>query len=145
MPTSKILVPIDGSPASLRAADFAIEMAAIHPDASLLLLHVWNVHALDLLGVAEAMDENWLQEAGKRGSDQALNGAAGKCETANVTFQALARSGHVAETIIQVARDEGVQFIVMGTRGLGGVEGLLLGSVTNQVIHLTEVPVTLIK
>jgi nucleotide-binding universal stress UspA family protein len=33
----------------------------------------------------------------------------------------------------------------MGTRGLGGIQGLLLGSVATQVIHLAEVPITLIK
>ena len=38
-----------------------------------------------------------------------------------------------------------VKQIVMGTRGLGGIQGLLLGSVAMQVIHLAEVPITLIK
>jgi nucleotide-binding universal stress UspA family protein len=38
-----------------------------------------------------------------------------------------------------------VQHIVMGTRGLGGVRGLLLGSVATQLLHLTDVPVTLVK
>ena len=33
----------------------------------------------------------------------------------------------------------------MGTRGLGGIQGLLLGSVATQVIHLAKVPITLIK
>jgi nucleotide-binding universal stress UspA family protein len=57
----------------------------------------------------------------------------------------MARAGQVAKTIADVAREEGVGQIVMGTRGLGGVQGLLLGSVATQVIHLAEVPVTLIK
>jgi len=145
MSKTQILVPVDGSPASLRAVNFAIEMAAIHPDTSLLLLHVWNISALNLLGVTEAMDDDWLEEAGKRGSDKALNEAVEKTERAKVTFQALARTGHVAETITKVAREEDVHYIVMGTRGLGGVEGLLLGSVATQVIHLAAVPITLIK
>ena len=50
-----------------------------------------------------------------------------------------------AKTIAEVAREEVVNQIVMGTRGLGGIQGLLLGSVATQVIHLAEVPVTLIK
>ena len=49
------------------------------------------------------------------------------------------------ETIAQAARDEGIEHIVMGTRGLGSIQGLLLGSVAMKVIHLAEVPITLIK
>jgi nucleotide-binding universal stress UspA family protein len=44
-----------------------------------------------------------------------------------------------------VAREERVQHIFMGTWGLGGVRGLLLGSVTTQLLHLIDVPTTLVK
>jgi len=145
MAKSKILVPVDGSPPSLRALDFANEMALKHPDTSLVLLHVWNIHALDLLGVTEAMDDNWLKEAGERGSDKALTDAVDTCEAAKVPYKAETRSGHVGETIVKVAEEEDAQYIVMGTRGLGGVEGLLMGSVATQVNHLAKIPVTLIK
>jgi nucleotide-binding universal stress UspA family protein len=47
--------------------------------------------------------------------------------------------------IAQVAREEDIQHIVMGTRGLGSIQGLLLGSVATKVIHLADVPITLIK
>ena len=53
--------------------------------------------------------------------------------------------GAVAATIDRVAREEDVEHIIMGTRGLGGVRGLLLGSVATQLLHLTDVPVTLVK
>jgi nucleotide-binding universal stress UspA family protein len=53
--------------------------------------------------------------------------------------------GPVAATIDRVAREEGVAQIVMGTRGLGGVGGLLLGSVGTQLLHLSDVPVTFVK
>lgn len=145
MPSSKILVAVDGSPASLRALDIAIDMLAQKPGASLGLLHVWNLHAIELLGAAEALDTNWLREADKRAADEALKDAVAKCQGASVDFEALVRSGHVAETITLVAREGGYDQIVMGTRGLGGVEGLLLGSVATQVVHLAEVPITLTK
>ena len=45
----------------------------------------------------------------------------------------------------QAARDEGIKHIVMGTRGLGSIQGLLLGSVAMKVVHLAEVPITLLK
>ena len=49
------------------------------------------------------------------------------------------------ETIVAFAEDVGADEIVMGTRGLGGLAGLLLGSVATEVISLAKVPVTLVK
>jgi hypothetical protein len=46
------LVPVDGSPASLRAFDFAIEMTGQNPDISLVLLNVQNISAMDLADAA---------------------------------------------------------------------------------------------
>lgn len=142
---STILIPVDGSPASLRAVDFAIEMVAQDPSTSLVLLHVQNTRAIELAGASEAMDTEWLREAGSRASAKALKDAIGKCEHAGVASEALVRTGQIAEAVGQVARKENVKHIVMGTRGLGGIQGLLLGSVAMQVIHLAEVPITLIK
>lgn len=143
--STKVLIAIDGSEPSLRAVDFTIEHIRKTPGVSFLLLHVWNASAIDLLGAVEAMDEGWLRDAEKRSADKALIDAVKKCETAGVDFKAISRSGHVAESITQTAHEEDAHYIVMGTRGLGGVEGLLLGSVANQVIHLAETPVTLVK
>jgi len=142
MVPSKVLIPIDGSPASLRALDFAIEMAGQNPDASLVLLNVQNISAMDLAGAA--MGNDW-QEAGAQTSAKALKEAVGKAQAAGIVFKSLVRTGQTAEAIAQAARDEGIEQIVMGTRGLGSIQGLLLGSVAMKVIHLAEVPITLIK
>jgi nucleotide-binding universal stress UspA family protein len=66
-------------------------------------------------------------------------------EAAGAVFKTVVRSGQPAETIAQVAREEDIQHIVMGTRGLGSIQGLLMGSVATKVIHLADVPITLIK
>jgi nucleotide-binding universal stress UspA family protein len=52
--------------------------------------------------------------------------------------------GEPAATIVQFAKRMHCREIVMGTRGLGGLKGLLLGSVTTKVIHLSRVPVTVV-
>jgi nucleotide-binding universal stress UspA family protein len=139
---SKVLVPIDGSPASLRALDFAIEMMGQLPDTSLVLLNVQNIGAMDLAGAA--MGSDW-QDAASQASAKALKEAIGKAEAAGIAFTSLVRTGQTAEAIAQAAHDEGVEHIVMGTRGLGSIQGLLLGSVAMKVIHLAEVPITLLK
>jgi nucleotide-binding universal stress UspA family protein len=145
MSPAKILIPVDGSPASLRALDLAIKMATQNPGTSLVLLNVQNIPAIELAGAAEARDTDWLREAGSRASAEALKDAIGKCEQAGVAAETIVRTGQIAEAIAQVAREGGIEHIVMGTRGLGSIQGLLLGSVAIKVIHLAEVPITLIK
>jgi nucleotide-binding universal stress UspA family protein len=144
MPSSKILIPVDGSSASLHAINFGIEMATQNSKISLVLLNVQNIPAIALAD-ASAMPIDWPDAAVSQASDQALKGAIERCEGASVDFKTLVKTGKTAETIAQVADEEGVKHIVMGTRGLGGVQGLLLGSVTTKVIHLAQVPITLIK
>ena len=144
MTSSKILIPVDGSPASLRALDFAVEILLRGGGDSLVLLHVQNLGSIDPAGASAAIPD-FLSDAASQASAQALNAALRKCEGSHIAFKTIARAGQVAVTIAEVAREESVGQIVMGTRGLGGFQGLLLGSVATQVIHLAEVPITLIK
>jgi nucleotide-binding universal stress UspA family protein len=145
MASSKILIPIDGSPASMRALDFAIEQLVRSKEDSLVLLHVQNLGSSDYAGASAVIPE-FLTDAAAQASAQALNDAVRRCENRAIAYKANSRPGlQVAVTIAEVARAENVSQIVMGTRGLGGFQGLLLGSVANQVIHLAEVPITLIK
>jgi len=53
--------------------------------------------------------------------------------------------GDPAEEIVRVAGQEQADFIVMGTRGLGRLGGLLIGSVAQRVLHLARVPVIVVK
>jgi nucleotide-binding universal stress UspA family protein len=92
----KGLVPVDGSPASLRALDFAIEMTGQNSDTSLVLLNVQNISAMDLAGAA--MGSDW-QEAASEASTKALKEAVGKAEEAGIGFKSIVRTGQTAETI----------------------------------------------
>ena len=53
--------------------------------------------------------------------------------------------GEPAHVIAHYANEKAIDQIVMGTRGLGSVAGLVMGSVTTKVLSLTDVPVLLIK
>jgi nucleotide-binding universal stress UspA family protein len=64
---------------------------------------------------------------------------------AGVPCEARVVLGEPAHAIAQAARDLACDGIVMGTRGLGTVAGLLLGSVATKVLHLTGLPVTLVQ
>jgi nucleotide-binding universal stress UspA family protein len=54
------------------------------------------------------------------------------------------REGHETESILKVAETCAADLIVMGTRGLGAVKGLLVGSVSRKVIHYAECPVMVV-
>ena len=64
---------------------------------------------------------------------------------ANIPYESSFERGHAPMVIADHAKKEGFDQIVMGTRGLNRVSGLLLGSVATGVLHLVDIPVTLIK
>ena len=145
MSSSKILVPLDGSPASLRALDFAVEQLVRNKETRLYYYMSRILGSIDPAGFS-AVIPDLLNDAAGQASARALNDAVQKCEHRAIAYKTYSRAGpQVAVAIVEVAREESVNHIVMGTRGLGGFKGLLLGSVANQVIHLAEVPITLIK
>lgn len=141
----KILAPVDGSPASLRAVKLAIELAAGRRETRIILLNVQNIPMLAPTEGARAVMAILIEEEEERASAEALREAIRACEGAGVLFTVRIERGTPAAVIHQIAGEEKADHIVMGTRGLGGIRGLL-GSVSTQVLHLVgEVPVTLLK
>lgn len=139
----KALVPVDGSPNSDRAVRHIITLAGICPSMEILLLNVqpeiddWQVRRFLKKEEVEAMEES-------KGGD-ALQSARALLDAAKVRYTPQVLIGPVAETIAKTALEQGCDGIVMGTRGLGAAAGALLGSVASQVVHLADVPVTLVK
>jgi nucleotide-binding universal stress UspA family protein len=80
-----------------------------------------------------------------RMSEAALKPARELSERLGIEFQCYFRQGEPAAVIASFARRTRCREIIMGTRGLGRVSGLVLGSVATKVIHLTSVPVVLVK
>lgn len=139
----KALVAVDGSVSSDRAVKHAIALVQACPSMEILLLNVqepiedWQVRRFLKPEEIDAMGE-------AKGGD-ALASARAILDAAGVRYSPSVLMGPVAETIARIAREQGCDGIVMGTRGLGGVESLVLGSVSTKVIHLADIPVTLVK
>ena len=139
----KALVPVDGSPNSDRAVSHVVLLAKINPALEVVLLNVqpeiddWQVRRFLKKEEVEAMEES-------RGGD-ALQSARALLDAAKANYVPQVLIGPVAETIARIALEQNCDGIVMGTRGLGAVAGALLGSVASQVVHLADVPVTLVK
>lgn len=138
----KILIPVDGSPASIRALNLAIDQL---PKANFVIVNVQNTATLNLGGGGGVMPLDWIEQQEEAATRKALREAITVCTGAGVAYVTRSERGAIAETVARVAQEENVAQIFMGTRGLGGVRGLVLGSVATQLLHLADVPVTLVK
>jgi nucleotide-binding universal stress UspA family protein len=145
MTPHKIVVPLDGSPAALRALEQAIAFLAGCADGEIILVHVQSYGRIDPVGASNFMPPEAIDDAAMHQSQQALAAAIDRCTSSGVTFQSLARMGETAHVITDVTKETGADQIVMGTRGLGSIQSLVLGSVATKVVHLTNIPVTLVK
>ena len=139
----KLLVAFDGSESAARALRHAIEQArnersSIH----LLITHTGPLYYPDV-GASVPHDE--LMAAADRETAKLLLPAEEELAKAGVSYTTEVLSGTASRMIAERAKPEEFAGIVMGTRGLGAIKGLVLGSVAQQVVHLAEVPVTLVK
>ena len=138
-----ILVPVDGSDNSLRAVKAAITAIKEMGQANLHLITVQlriasgNVKSFFS---AEAIN-SYYQDEGRN----ALLSAKALLDEAGVQYSEEILVGQVGATIADYAKKHHCDQIIMGTRGLGSISGMVLGSVTTKVLNLTDVPVTLIK
>jgi nucleotide-binding universal stress UspA family protein len=142
MAMKRILVPVDGSDVALRALRVAAQRARAL-QAELHVLHVeppMHYEEIRVYVVREDL-EKFRQEACQRVLAAAVQALAAE-KVAHVEHL---RQGEVAQTIAQVADSQGMDEVVMGTRGMGALGTLLLGSVAYRVVHLVHVPVTLVK
>lgn len=134
-----LLVPVDGSNYALKALEVACEM--VSPDGTLYLLTVREllppVHAYGSMSVEAAIraaSPEAAEEAGRAILDQA--------EATIADFkgevQTLIRMGAPARVIVEEAQRLGVDAIVMGNRGLSDISGLVIGSVSHKVSHISK-------
>lgn len=140
----KILLAVDGSEHALRAARQVANLGArLSEPLTVLLLNVQAPVASGLVRrflSQEALDGYYRDEA-----RAALEAGEAILAPTGVTAESHVVVGDIAATIAEFAASHNCDQIVMGTRGLGGVKGALLGSVASEVLHLADRPVLLVK
>ena len=140
----KILLPVDGSENALRATRFAIGVAGNCAEG--LELHLLTVQLPIVSGdVKMFVSQDQINAYYHDEGIKALADARAALGVAGVDYVFHIGVGPIAETIAAYAKDKACDQVIMGSRGLGTVKGMLLGSVTTKVIHLVDVPVTLVK
>ncbi|MDI9334646.1 MAG: universal stress protein [Cytophagales bacterium] len=140
----KILLPVDGSKASLQAAKYAAMWAKnFRSKVTITLLSVHESitfnHAKKVLS-KESIDD-YLREM----SEKDLKGAQKVLDAAGVKHSMVIEQGHPAEVIIKLANKEKMDLIVMGAKGRNGFLDVLLGSVAQRVSSSAKQPVLLVK
>lgn len=140
---NKPLIPIDGSPAALRALAYALRELQGSAGARVELINVQAPMLQPWPGklVSPDLIKAELQARGSK----LLSQARSLTQSADIAFDAHVSIGSAADEIAALARSLGCDAIVMGTRGMGAVADWVLGSVAHKVVHLSSVPVTLVK
>jgi len=138
-----LLVPIDGSENSFRALDYAAAQGKYGP----VVLHLLHVGPpLDDYGMVGAhLSPQQHAKLLRERAQSILKRATARVRSAQVECKSHVVIGNVPATIANLARRLKCESIVMGTRGMGRIANLLLGSVASKVVHLARVPVTLVK
>ncbi|MFZ5555433.1 MAG: universal stress protein [Pseudomonadota bacterium] len=140
----KLLVPVDGSESSNRCIDVLVRKAGWYREP--IEVHLLNVQPPIVSGnVTMFIKREQLEEYYRDEGLKALAEPRRKLDEAKVPYVYHIGVGEPAETIAKYARDKQCDQIFMGTRGMGRVTGMLLGSVAAKVIHLSDVPVLLVK
>jgi nucleotide-binding universal stress UspA family protein len=133
----KILLGIDGSDGSYKAASYAAELAA-RMGAAVTLMFVISDQYTDRFIAKPTYTPNEEIMAGDR-----FNRAKEIMEQKKVAYDTMVEMGNPAQKLI-AAGESGYDMIVLGTRGLSAVKEFMLGSVSSKVVQHSKIPVLVV-
>ena len=139
----KILIPVDGSDAALVAVRHALHLQREGLRASFVLATVQEpTYTYELL---LAPDADVLDRVTGAVGARALKSAEALFEAAGLAFEREIGAGDAAPTLLEIAQRCGCEAIIMGARGRGALQGVLLGSVSQTILQTSPLPVTIVK
>lgn len=145
----KILVCTDGSEKSVKAVKKAAFISEHLDEVSVTLIHVYYLDTAIISPHADGyVTGEILQRIDgekKTEGEKILEEAARIFEEKNIKVNKLLAKGHPATTIVEAAAKGNFDLVVIGSRGLGGLKKLLLGSVSNAVAQEAESTVMIVK
>jgi len=133
-----ILVALDDSDTSKVGLDKAINLAKLS-GAKITGVNAVVVHPT-LVATVTSYRDYLTKEAEKM-----LDSAKEYCEKQEIQFTSEVLQGSPASKIAEFAEKQNVDLIVIGSRGLGGIKGKILGSVANSIVHESKVSVLVVK
>ena len=136
---SKILVPLDGSTNSFIGLDKAIYIAR-QCGATITGIHVVSIYPQHLGDLVTPLKAKLIQDAVKF-----MEKAKVVCAQNGIVFHHKILYGEAKLEIVDFAKQNKFDLIIVGSRGLGGVKEALLGSISNAIVHKSHVPVLVVK
>ena len=138
-----ILVPYDGSEPANRAFVSATEFAKLY-NASITVVTCISIHThVDPVLSVAFLETIKLQ---KEDAKKSLSKLESKLKTLDVQFKTeVLEAISITDVLVSYAESHGVDFIIIGSRGLGGFKKLLLGSVASGVSQHSKCPVLIVK
>lgn len=139
----RILVPVDESDHSQTALDYALEE---YPDATTTVIHVIDPREFRTYGGVEGLvDLNQIGEQRRAHAKQLVERAQQRAADRGNTVETGVVIGKASNTIVEYATDHGTDHIIMGSRYRSRINRLLFGSVAENVIRQSLVPVTVVR
>ncbi|MFB6398638.1 universal stress protein [Polymorphospora lycopeni] len=135
--TGDVVVGVDGSACSVTALDFAFDTAA-ERDAPLLVVGAWNIPSVPWR--PPGVDVEQMAATERRSLEQLVEERRHRHPAVAVRTEVVADSP--AHALMQASA--GARLLVVGSRGRGGLRGLLLGSVSQQMLHHARCPVAVV-
>ncbi len=139
----KILLPVDGSELSLEAVRFAVRLLKEGLQGTTVLANVQEPATLYELIVAH--DPEVIDRVSAEAGLHTLASAQALLDTAGISYECEVAKGDPAHTIVDISERFGCDMIVMGARGTSALRSAMMGSVSNEVLHASGVPVVIVK
>jgi nucleotide-binding universal stress UspA family protein len=139
----KILLPVDGSELSLAAVRFALDLAQKGLQVEPVLANVQE--ASNLYELLVAHDPEVLDRVAADAGLHTLQGARDLLDAKGVAYEMEVARGDPAHTLVSIAERFGCDMIAMGARGNSALRSAMLGSVSNEVLHASSIPVVIVK
>jgi nucleotide-binding universal stress UspA family protein len=141
----KILLAVDGSKHSLDAVRFILEHTGWLKEAPELEVVTVHLPVPKLPGMGAAVGKAQIDKYYQEEGDKQLAAARGKLDEAGVRYQHHVLVGPVAETLVKHAKEKRCDLICIGTRGHSELGKAILGSTAAKVVHISDIPVLLVK
>ena len=141
----RVLVPIDGSECSLRGIALIISKRSFYSNPDDLDIHLVNVQARFSHDISRFASHEQIAGFHQDESEKSMKGACELLDASGVKYTCHLKVGNVAETTVGLAESLQCDQIVMGTHGRGAFQEFLVGSITLKTVHLSTIPILLVK
>ena len=139
----KILIAVDGSELSLDGVHHALTLVRQGLQATMVLANVQE--PATLYELVTTRDPDLIAAASIEAGEHLMASARALLDEAGLDYVTEVGVGDPAHTLVDIAESTGCDMVVIGARGQGALSSALLGSVSQELVHASPVPVTVVK